>query len=77
MGFFKKELNGRKIKMKRFNFGYLIAIAFLIGSLVFLTPAITGHAVAGVEDEGSSFLSIILFVAGIATFVFFKRKSKV
>lgn len=63
--------------MGKFNFGYLIAIAFLIGSLVFLTPAITGNAVAGVEDEGSSFLSIILFVAGIATFVFFKRKSKV
>jgi xanthine/uracil permease len=63
--------------MGKFNFGYLVAVAFLIGSLVFLSPSITGHAVAGVEEEGTSFLSIILFVAGVATFVFFKRKSKV
>lgn len=63
--------------MVKFNFGYLIVVLFLVGSLVFLTPSITGNAVAGVEEEGSSFLSIILFVVGIATFVFFKRKRKV
>lgn len=66
------------VKKKRiFNFGYLVSVAFLLFSLFFLSPSFTGNAIGGIEEQGSSLLSIILFVAGVGTFIFFKRKSKV
>lgn len=61
-------------KRKEFNYGYLVAVVFLFASLFFLSPSFTGSAIGNLPEKGSSFLSIILFVAGVGTFVFFKRK---
>jgi len=66
-----------KKKTGKFNFGYIVAIAFLLCSLFFVSPSFTGNAIGEITEQGSSLLSIILFVAGVGTFVFFKIKSKV
>ncbi|MFH1503118.1 MAG: hypothetical protein ABIE36_00470 [Candidatus Diapherotrites archaeon] len=63
-------------KTGEFNFGYLFVVALLFASLFFLTPSFTANTIEDISNKGSSLLSIILFVAGIGTFVFFRKRRK-
>ncbi len=54
----------------------VIAIVGVLGGITFLSPSITGNAIAGIAPKGSSFLGIGLLAIGICAGVFsIKRKS--
>jgi len=62
-------------KKEKINLLYLIPLIALLGSLFFLAPSFTGKVVVGeVGIKSSSFISLILFVFGVVSFVLFKRK---
>jgi len=51
------------------------SIILLLGSLLFLSPSITGNAIGNMAQTTTSSTGIILFVLGIAVaFVYFKSK---
>lgn len=63
--------------MGKISFNYLIPIAALLGSIVFLTPALTGNAVlSGVNYSDSRSISIVLFFTGVFSFLYFKKFNK-
>ncbi len=60
--------------VNKFVLGYIVAFLLLIAAFALLTPSLTGNAVANVSEKNSGLLSIILFVAGLGTFLFVKIK---
>lgn len=63
--------------MGKFNFNYLIPIALLLSSIVFLTPTLTGNAIlSGISYSDSRGISIALFFAGVFSFLYFKKRNE-
>ncbi len=62
-------------KKEKLNPLYLIPLIILLCSLFFLTPSLTGNTVVGnMQVKSSNFISLILFVVGVVSFVLFKKK---
>lgn len=62
-------------KKEKINLLYLVPLIALLGSLFFLTPSFTGNTIVNnLEVNNSNFISLILFVLGVTSFVLFKKK---
>ena len=76
---FKKELNYLGIDMTKknldtkINYNYLIPIVLLLGCLFFLTPSFTGNVIFNLETLNANFISTVLFVLGVLSFIYIKR----
>jgi hypothetical protein len=58
----------------KINFGYVLALIFLLTSMFFLSPNLTGNVIGNLDNSYSSFLSLVLFVFGLATFLIMKKR---
>ena len=57
----------------KMNYLYLIPIVLLLGCLFFLTPSFTGNVIFNLETLNANFISAILFVLGVLSFIYIKK----
>jgi len=65
------------INYKRSGLEKSLAVLFIgsiLASLFFLSPNITGNVIGSLKTSSSNIVAVILFVLGIAGFVFFKKR---